>query len=69
MDWDFQDFSKGRRSSVFVLAGFAVMAKMANWAKRNPENPDSDKAALSLLAQFGARVKRKTKGRPNNPIP
>ena len=36
-----------KRSFVFVLAGFPVMAKSAIRTKCNPENPDSDKDARS----------------------
>ena len=39
-----------KRLFTFGLAGFAVAAKSAVWAKRNPENPanpDSDKSARS----------------------
>ena len=42
--------SFGKRSSIFVLAGFPVMARSASRERRNPENPsnpDSDKDAQS----------------------
>ena len=32
-------YSTCKRSSVFLLAGFPIMAKSAIWTKRNPENP------------------------------
>ena len=55
----------GKRSSIFVLARFTVVAKIAIWAKRNPENhanpenPDSDKyaqtSAVRKMERLGGR--------------
>ena len=55
-------FSAGKRSSIFVLAGFPVMAKSASRAKRNPENPanpvnpDSDKYARAEPTAFAVWI-------------
>ena len=52
----------GKRSSIFVLARFTVVAKIAIWAKRNPENPanpenpDSDKYAQTSAVRKMERL-------------
>ena len=75
---DFQDSTgsslTGKRLSVFVLAEFTVMAKIASWAKRNPanlENPDSDKDARMSAASHKFRgIRRDCENRnlPCKPI-